>query len=262
MESKIQLTNNKERLCNISLAIGLILLFIISTHLLNLDMARFWLRLENFSEVIKLFLNLNFESFIPGIEQLGISVMLGICGIVIGAPVAFILAFLAADNIAFSPLLSFIIKGSVSLIRAIPNLVLMLMIVASLGLGNTAAVVSLTLSSISFLTKTFIGTIEEQDNAIVETLRSTGANWQQIIFHGFLPHVIFSFLVWMTIRIESSVAESISLGVIGVGGIGMLLTRAIRQYDYATTSTLILIIFTGMLILECSLNFVKKKLIA
>jgi len=260
METKIQLTKTKERIYNLSLAMSLILLFIISTTLLNLDMNHFWSRLYNFPEVIKLFWDLNFDSFGPGIEQLAISVMLGICGLVIGGPVAFVLAFLAADNLAFSTTLSFIIKSGVSLIRAVPNLVLMLIIVACLGMGYTAAVVSLTLSSVGFLTKTFISTIEEQDKSIADTLSATGANWLQVVVHGFLPNVIPSFLVWITIRMESSVAESISLGVIGVGGIGMLLTRAIRQYDYATVSMLIIIIFTGMLILELSLNYIKKRI--
>lgn len=260
METKIQLTQTKERIYNTSLAIGLILLFIISTTLLNLDMNRFWSRLDHLPEVIKLFLDLNFDSFGPGIEQLAISVMLGICGLVIGGPVAVVLAFLAADNLAFSTTLSFIIKASVSLIRAIPNLVLMLIIVTSLGMGYTAAVVSLTLSSVGFLTKTFISTIEEQDKSIIETLGATGANWLQVVVHGFLPNVIPSFLVWIVIRLESSVAESISLGIIGVGGIGMLLTRAIRQYDYATVSMLMIIIFSGMLILEFSLNSIKNQI--
>ena len=259
MMNKIALTPSKEKLKSLVILFSLLGLFSISTYFLELDLPRFLSRLENFPRIVRLFLALNLEAVRLGIEQLFISIALGICGLVVGGSVSFILAFLAAENITFSPVLSAIIKGGVSLIRALPNLVLILMIVASLGMGNTAGVVGLSLSTVGFLTRAFISTIEDQDDAIVETLRATGANRLQIIVHGFFPNVLPAFLAWISIRMESSIAESISLGIIGVGGIGMLLSRALRQHDHPTVSTLILIIFSTMFILEISLNRIKKN---
>ncbi|MCL1949470.1 MAG: ABC transporter permease subunit [Turicibacter sp.] len=258
-EQKIPLELPKEKISRMAVGIILLLVFVLSTHFLDLNVATFVSRLENFPRIAGLFMRLNPEAFRPGIEQLILSVALGVCGLAIGGGVSFILAFLGADNLAPHPLFSVIIKGFVSLIRAIPNLVLILMIVASMGMGNTAGVLGLTLSSIGFLTRAFISTIEDQDTAIIETLQATGASKVQIIIHGFFPNVLPAFLAWISIRMESSVAESISLGVIGVGGIGMLVSRSIRQHDHPTVSTLIVIIFTAMFILEMSLNRVKKN---
>ncbi len=260
MEHNIQLVPARERLFKVGTIVFFIMLFLISVHFLELDVERFVARAENFPEVFSRFMALNVTTLHAGIEQLLVSITLGICGLVIGGVVSFALAFLAADNIAFSRALSIFIKGTVSLIRAIPSLVLILMIVASLGMGNTAGVVGLTLSSIGYLTKAFISTIEEQDDAIIETLRSTGASWLQIVVHGFFPNVIPAFLAWLSIRMESSIAESISLGMVGAGGIGMLLSRAIRQHDHPTISTMILLIFITMFLLEIGLNQMKQKL--
>ena len=259
METKIKLTPRKEKIITLLILLILIGIFIGSFLLLDLDITRFIERLGNFPRVFRLFLSPNLEMLRTGMEQLLISIILGICGLVIGGLISLILSFLAADNLAVSRSLSLAIKGAVSLIRAIPNLVLILMIVASLGMGYSAGVVGLTLSSIGFLTRAFIGTIEDQDNAIIETLQATGATKLQIIIHGFLPNVLPNFLVWISIRMEASIAESISLGMIGIGGIGMLLNRAIRQHNHSTVSIMILIIFISMYLVEIVLNRIKRK---
>jgi len=257
---KIALAPASERITKLALLIGAVALFAVSINFLELDLPRFMSRLSNFPNIARLFMSVNMSIIPLGLQQLGVSIALGLCGLIIGGAVSFVLAFLAAENTTMSKPLAAAIKGLVSIIRAVPNLVLILMVVASIGIGYTSGVVGLTLSSIGYLTKAFISTIEEQDNAVAEALRATGANWFQIVFHGYLPGVVTGFLAWISIRIESSVAESISLGVIGAGGIGMLLSRAIRQHNHANISTLILIIFITMFIMELGITRFRRKI--
>jgi len=258
--SALHLTPLHERLTKLAILILAVTVFVVSLRMLELDLPRFMARLSNFPTIARLFLSVNTALIPQGLQQLAVSIALGLCGLVVGGALSFILAFLAADNTTICKPLAAVIKGFVSIIRAIPSLVLILMIVASIGIGYTSGVVGLTLSSIGYLTKAFISTIEEQDKHVAEALRSTGANWFQILFHGYLPGVITGFMAWISIRLESSVSESISLGVIGAGGIGMLLSRAIRQRNHADITTLILIIFITMFIMEMLITRFRRKI--
>ncbi|MCL2287456.1 MAG: ABC transporter permease subunit [Firmicutes bacterium] len=256
---KIRIMPVKTRVLRILFAAAALLLFIVSFWFLNLDIGRFIARFSNASRILRLLLQVNPGIVISGFQQFFISFLMGVAGLILGGCLAFILAFLAADNIApFKPL-AILIKAYVSIVRAVPSLVIMLMIVAAIGLGYTTGVVGLTLSSMGYLTKAFIASIEEQDKGIIIAMRATGATWGQIVIHGLLPKVTTGFLAWIAIRLETSVAESITLGVVGAGGIGALLSRSIRQFDYPSITVLILIIFVCMFALELVSGNIRKR---
>ena len=250
----------QQMLIRLLTVLGVIAIFLVSVNMLNLDFPRFLSRLENAPHVLSHFLALNLDGLSEIVYQLFISIAVGIAGLAIGCAISFILAFMAAENVTFSKTVSLIIKSFISIIRAIPSLVLILMIVASLGFGYTSAVVGLVFSSMGYLTKAFIATIEEQDPAIIETLKATGASKLQIMAHGLWPNVKNSFISWISIRLESNIADSISLGIVGAGGVGMLLSRAIRQHHFSQISTIILIIFGVMLLLEFGTSCLKRRL--
>ena len=257
---EIRVVPVKSRIFRWFCAVAVIVLFAISLHFANLDIGRFIARFGNFPRVARLFFQINPAIIIPGFQQFFISFLMGVAGLVIGGSLAFVLAFFAASNIAPYKPLAVAIKAYVSIIRAVPSLVIMLMIVAAIGLGYTTGVVGLTLSSMGYLTKAFIATIEEQDAGMINAMGAMGATRGQIAIHGILPAVATGFLSWLAIRLETSVAESITLGVVGAGGIGALLSRAIRQFDYASVSTLVLIIFACMVSLEILVKRARRRL--
>ena len=104
-----------------------------------------------------------------------------------------------------------------------------------------------------------ISSIEEVPEEMIETMRATGASWLQLVFEGVLPNVSQAFTTWIAIRLEANVAESISLGMVGAGGIGTVLSRAISSYNYGKISMCIICIFMTMLLFELSMGQVKKK---
>jgi len=255
---KISLMPKSTRIFRLALAFAVVGIFIISLVYMNLDVARFMSRLGNFPRIMRLLMQFNTGMVIPGLRQFLVSFAMGVVGLVFGGVIAFVLAFLAADNITPSKTLSVLIKAFVSIVRAVPSLVIILMIVAAIGFGYTTGVVGLTISSMGYLTKAFIASIEEQGYGKITAMRATGASWGQIVVHGLVPAVVTGFIAWIAIRLETSVAESISLGVVGAGGIGTLLSRAIRGFDYASITVLILIIFVCMFCLELVAGWLRR----
>ncbi len=254
---RIRVTSKGSAGKSIIAVITLLTVFFGAIKLVNLDVQEFIKRLANVPEVVARMMVID-VSVIPNALLASLtSLSLAFLTLIVAVVVAVLLSFLAAKNITPNTYLANFIKGFFAVIRSVPSLVWGLMVIASLGFGYTSGFIALLLSAVGYLVKLFTGSIEEVGIDIVEAMRSTGASWLNIVFHGLLPLCITAFFGWITVRFEGNVAESIGLGIIGVGGIGLLLTKAIATYDYAQTTTILIVICLVMLVLEFSMTKLK-----
>ncbi|UUX32748.1 PhnE/PtxC family ABC transporter permease [Fundicoccus culcitae] len=234
--------------------------FFISLYFLDLDFNRFFSRLENTPKVIARMMGFNFNLLVDLMKGFATTFFLVVIGVFVSVLISFVLAFLAADNIAPSKILSGLIKGIVAIIRSIPSLILTIIVIASIGFGNTSGLISIIIAGVSFLTKTFSSVIESSGNNVIEAIRSTGSSWFGIVIHGLLPTVFSGFISWTTLEIEQAVNLSISMGTIGIAGIGLLLSNAQRTYQYKDITTIVVFIFILMYLLELITTTIREKL--
>ncbi len=226
--------------------------------LVDLDMEKFFRRLDNAPDVLGRMVAVDLSIVPSALLSMLTSVSLALLALVAAVVIALFLSFLAASNIAPNRFAAIGIKGFFAVIRTVPSLVWGLMVIASLGFGNTSGFITILISAVGYLVKTFSGSIEEAGGEIIEAMRATGASWLNIIFHGLLPLCITAFVSWITICFESNVSESISLGIIGVGGIGLLLTQAISTYNYPQVTTIVIIICLLMFAIELGMTKMKN----
>lgn len=234
--------------------------FFTAISLINLDMTKFFERLENVPGVLSNMMAIDLSVIPDALLSIVTSLALAFLTLVVAVFVAMLLSFLAASTITPNRYLAIFIKGFFAIIRAVPSLVWGLMVIASLGFGYTSGFIAMLLPAVGYLFKSFTGSIEEVGSEIIEAMRSTGASWLSIIFHGLLPLCITSFVSWITVRFEGNVEESIGLGIIGVGGIGLLLTQSISTYNYGQTTTIIIMICLLMFMIELIATKIKNKI--
>ncbi len=243
--------------------LGIILfigLFVFSVYFLQLDFGKFVERLANVGEVVGRMMHLDMEMMPDILQELLISILLALVSLVIGIIISFFLAALAADNLAPNKAVSSFIKGAVAVVRAVPSMVWILMVVASVGFGNTGALLGLVIMSVGFLTKAFCSTFEENGKDRVEALRSVGARWLNIVVQGVANDSLPGLLTWIALTIETNIATSISFGVLGISGVGYLLNKQIMKFNYPGISTIILVIFITMIIVEYITLRLKEKI--
>lgn len=260
LDEKVLLSPSGTNLKRLLIVIMAIVVFIASAQILNLDLGKFFVRFKNAPVVIGRLMKVDFSNFGELVVGLFTSLGLAFAALVVGAVISMVLAFLAAKNIAPSRMLSHVIISINSIVRAVPALVWVLMVVASIGFGNTGGMIGLIFPVVGYLTKSFISSIEDLGNDLIEALRSTGASRFNIIVKGLLPEVFPTFVSWIAIRGEANVAEGISLGMVGISGIGMLLSRAVKQYNYGRITSIILLIFATMILIEFAMNRIRKKI--
>lgn len=125
------------------------------------------------------------------------SLALALLTLVVAVFIAMFLSFLAASNIAPNRFVAVFIKSFFAIVRSVPSLVWGLMVIASLGFGNVSGFVTILISAVGYLTKTFTGSIEETGSEIIEAMKSTGASWFKIVYHGLIPLCITAFISWI-----------------------------------------------------------------
>ncbi|WP_057915295.1 PhnE/PtxC family ABC transporter permease [Peribacillus muralis] len=243
-----------------SLLLVLILgaVFIAAVNLINLDMLKFYERLENVPDVLSRMMAVDFSIVPDALLNIVTSLALALLTLFVAVFLAMFLSFLAASTIAPNRYLAIFIKGFFAIIRSVPSLVWGLMVIASLGFGNVSGFITILISAVGYLVKTFTGSIEESGGEIIEAMKSTGASWFKIVYHGLIPLCITAFFAWITVCFEMNVSESIGLGIIGVGGIGLLLTQAINTYNYGQTTTIVIMICLLMVVLEFVMTRMKN----
>lgn len=144
----------------------------------------------------------------------------------LGAVIAFLLGLAAAVNLS-SRAASNAIKALMSLFRAIPTILWVLIFTVAIGLGPEAAVAGLLFHSIAYLVKAYSESFEEVDAGVIEALRASGASWWQVVFSAVVPEKITEILSWAFIRFEINFVNAVAVGAVaGAGGIGYQLFLA------------------------------------
>jgi len=144
----------------------------------------------------------------------------------IGAMVGLILSLLSTRGLARWPRLIPVFRRLMDILRAVPEIVIALMLIFILGGGPVPAMIAIALHTAGALGKLYSEAAENVDLKPVEGLTSTGANWTQRMWLGVLPQVAPNFLSYTLLRFEINIRASAILGFVGAGGLGFELRNA------------------------------------
>jgi phosphonate transport system permease protein len=170
-------------------------------------------------------------------------------------------SFLCARNLMpFSPV-RFVVRRSLEAIRTLPELILALMLVAAFGVGPFAGVLALTVSTIGGLGKLFAEINEQVDPRPMEALEASGANRARQIRFGVLPQVLPAYASYALIRLEGNLAAAAALGIVGAGGIGLELQRAISYTEFDTYLAILLLMVGLIFAIDIISEQIRHRLI-
>ncbi|ATY86132.1 phosphonate ABC transporter, permease protein PhnE [Kyrpidia spormannii] len=188
-----------------------------------------------------------------------VTIETAVVGTVFSIILSFFLAFLAADNLTPHPVIGRSIKAFASFLRAVPMLVWALIFIVAVGMGPFPGTLAIMTHSVGMLVKVYAQSVEEVDKGILEAMRSTGANWVQIVCQGVLPTVRGSFLSWSALRFELDLGDSVILGTVGAGGIGWVIEDNMRMYLFQPSCFAMLVVFALVFSVEVLTNRLKLR---
>tara|TARA_B100000029_G_scaffold105635_1_gene96242 strand:- start:2428 stop:3303 length:876 start_codon:yes stop_codon:yes gene_type:complete len=188
------------------------------------------------------------------------SVYIAWIGTIIGALISLPLAFLAAHNVApiwiRSP-----IRQLFNAIRAVPELILAVVLIPVTGLGAWAGTLAIGLHSIGTLGKWACESIEDIDDGPVEATKACGGKWVNGMRWGVLPQVMPIVSSYWLFRFEINVRASAVLGMIGAGGVGSELVSQLSFRNFPAASAVLLMTMAVVLTIDTISAAVRRRII-
>ena len=181
-------------------------------------------------------------------------------GTVLGVIFSFPLAILASRNLSPHPIVYYAVRGVISFIRSVPDLVWALVFVVSVGLGPFAGTLALMVDTMGFCGRFFAESLEEVESKPQEALTALGAGPLSVLFCAVLPAALPALVNTSLYSLEKATRASVVLGLVGAGGIGIELKVAMDMFRFSEAATIILSIFVLVLLVENVSTRVRRRI--
>jgi len=191
--------------------------------------------------------------------EAGITLAMGFIGTVIGFPFALVFGTLGSERVTPFPF-NFIFRGTMSFIRSVPAIVWTLIFIPFLGLGPASAAVAIAFDTTGNLGRLFVDELEEIEDGPIEAMETTGASKPQVVFFGMLSQVRTAFIAWTLYIFEINVRIAVTLGVIGAGGLGYIVTSQQNLLRFTEMMATLFAIFVLIISVELFSQRLRSRL--
>ncbi|QUH06004.1 phosphonate ABC transporter, permease protein PhnE [Saccharopolyspora erythraea] len=193
-------------------------------------------------------------------EALRLTIQIGCAATLIGAMLAIPAGSLAARNVAPSRRVYLLFRGAILMIRAMPELVLAIVLVVIVGLGPVAGTLALAIGATGLLGKLVADSLEEVDPGPGEALRATGASRLQVYVAATLPQALGAVVGDTLYQLDVNIRAATLLGIVGGGGVGFFLLQSTRTREYEVVTLIMLMTFAVVLVLELTAMWLRRLL--
>lgn len=194
-------------------------------------------------------------------EALWETLQIAIVSSAIGAFLSIPVALLTSRNLMPISSVRFVVRRILEAIRTLPDLIVALILVAAFGIGPLAGVITITLSTIGRLGKLYSEVNENADMRQAEAIKAAGGGWWQQIRYGIFPQVAPNYASYGMLKFEGNIGAAAALGIIGAGGIGIELSRAITYTLYADYLAILLLMTVMIFIIDILSEQIRHRLI-
>lgn len=195
------------------------------------------------------------------LKALGETVAMSFLGTLLGAIVAFPLAFLGAKNIMPLGWLRLSARRGFDALRAIEQIVLALIFIRAFGLGPLPGVFAIAVSEIGTFAKLFAEAIENTSRKPVDGVLASGGSRTQTIRFAIMPQAMPVILSIMLYNFESNTRSGTILGIVGAGGIGFFLADRIAAYRWPEAWSIIFLIVFVVYCIDLSSAWLRGRII-
>jgi phosphonate transport system permease protein len=198
--------------------------------------------------------------FLPSLIE---TINIAAAATLLGAMLAVVISLLSTRGLAKWPRLIGLFRRVMDILRAVPEIVIALVLIFILGGGPVPAMIAIALHTVGALGKLFSEVNENASLKPVEGLYSVGATWGQRMWLGVIPQVAPNYLSYALLRFEINIRASAILGFVGSGGIGYDLKNAFSwgQGRYDEVAAIFLLLFGTIVLFDQVSSRYRNKLI-
>lgn len=145
-----------------------------------------------------------------------------------------------------------------SFTRCLPSIIWAIVFVIIVGIGPLAGVLAMTLYTIGYLGKFQYEEIEGINREPLEAARAMGLGHSEIVTKVVIPESGNTFLSQILFMFEYNVRHGTVLGLVGAGGIGLHIDRAMELDLYNHVMTYLIVIFIVIVIIDFLSLFIRS----
>ena len=210
--------------------------------------------------MLSLFLPPDWSAFSEMVRPALVTVVICLIATPIGAALSIVFGLAGARNVA-PAWLRMISRSLIAAERGLPEIVILLILVAAFGLGPFAGIMALAIGSVGMLGKLVGDAVEEIDARILDSAAAVGATRLQVIRHVILPEILPSMVSNSIFRFEVNIRASVLLGAVGAGGIGFELNAAINQLEYSRATVAALTSLALVFLSERVSDYLRERIL-
>jgi phosphonate transport system permease protein len=251
---------------NIGWGIGLLAL--VAVHWVAVGSTDFYVErlVAGWSNIVSFFAeavppDLDWDTVIrPGLDGLLTTLWIGLLGTTFSVPFAIVLAMGAARTVTSNRLVYQACRSILSFLRAVPDIVFALILVTAVGLGPFAGVMALILHNTGVMGKLWAEAVEDTDQGPQTALRTAGASRLQQLAHATVPMSLPQITGLLLYRFDVNVRSSLVLGLVGAGGIGLLINRSIKTFQFDEMFTYIIMVLILVVLVDQFSAWLRRRL--
>jgi len=201
-------------------------------------------------------------SYLPVLAGLlGETIAIAILGTVPAVLLSLPLSLFAARNTTPHVAVSWLLRLVCSAVRAIPELVWVLLLAGLVGLGVVPGVLALIITSVSFLVRAYAESLEVVDPKAIEGVAAQGASWLGIRTFAVLPQaapdLIGLSLYWFDVNLRMSTI----LGMVGAGGLGLAITQSAKLFKYERLGMILISVYLLVTLVDRASAIARRRLV-
>lgn len=185
----------------------------------------------------------------------------------IGFIIAVILVVTASDGLKPNEPINKTLGFIVNTLRSFPFIILIVALIpltrliVGTSIGETAALVPITIGAAPFIARIIESALNEVDKGLIEAAKSFGATKRQIVFKVMVKEAMPSIVSGITLSVISILGYTAMAGAVGAGGIGkMALTYGHQRNDTAVMIYTVVTLIILVQIIQGLGNLAYKKL--
>lgn len=155
----------------------------------------------------------------------------------------------------------------VNILRSFPFIILIVAMIpitraiVGTSIGETAAIVPITVGSAPFIARLIENALDEVDKGLIDAAKSFGATNSQIIFKVMLKEATPAIVTGVTLSIISILGYTAMAGAVGAGGLGnVALMYGYQQFDKNVMAYTVIALVIIVQIIQSLGDFLYRKL--
>jgi len=188
------------------------------------------------------------------------TIEIGALGTILATIISIPIGLASAKNVAPHMVIYYPARIITTFFRAVPEFIMAMILVISVGFGAMPGVIALGLHTMGFLSKFYAEEIEHVNTGPIDALNSSGASRLQTVMYAIVPQILPSFVGYSLYILDRNIRMATMLGIVGAGGIGYRLLSSFRMFEYRTVSAIIIIIFVTIFFIDLVSSKIRLKI--